>query len=105
MSWYALGDPWLKFNSDGSALGPGNVACGGVLHDSFGCFIRTFAANVGHCPVVGAEIWGALYALEIAWSMGITHLILELDSSSVVSLIQHFINNSHPFLYFDFEDY
>ena len=52
---------------------------------------------LGHCPVVVAELWGALYALELAWSLDISHLILELDSSSAVSLIKHCVDRRHPY--------
>ena len=55
------------------------------------------------CPLVvsglsGAlERWGALFALEVAWTMGISHLILELVSSSAVALIKRSIDNRHPY--------
>ena len=54
-------------------------------------------ANVGHCSMVVAKLWGALYALEIAWSLGITHLILELDSLSAMNLIKQPIDNKLPY--------
>ena len=97
VSWTTPIDPWLKFNSDDSVHSSDSAACGGVLRNSEGCFVCAFTANVGHCPVVVAELWGALYALEVAWSMGLNNLILELDSSSTVSLIHHSIDNWYPF--------
>ena len=38
-----------------------------------------------------------MYALELAWSLDISHLILELDSSSAVSLIKHCVDRRHPY--------
>ena len=59
-----------------------------MLRDSLGRFVHAFVVHVGHCPVVVAKLCNALYALDVAWSMGINHLTLELDSSSAISLIQ-----------------
>ena len=64
--WVALPETWLKLNSDGSVYRHNLAACGGVLRDASGSFVRAFATNVGSCPVVVAELWGACYALEVA---------------------------------------
>lgn len=97
INWLAPNDPWFKCNSDGLVHASGSSACEGVLRDSTGLFIYAFAANVGHCPMVVAEFWEALYALEVAWSTGIYHLILEMDSLSADSLIRNPSDHRHPF--------
>ena len=47
--------------------------------------------------MVVAKLWGALYALELTWSLGITHLIMEMDSLGVVNLTKHPIDNKYPY--------
>lgn len=58
---------------------------------------RSFTANLGSCPIAVAELPGAYHALDLAWSLGYTRLILELDSSSAICLIQNTTNGHHPF--------
>lgn len=43
--------------------------------------------NIGHDFALVAELWGALMGLQLAWDMGITHLILEVDNKNVVDII------------------
>ena len=59
--------------------------------------VRSFATNLGFCPVVMAELWGAFYALGIAWSLGFPRVILELDSSSAINLTQKHLDVRHPY--------
>lgn len=47
--------------------------------------------------MVIAELWEVLYALEVARTVGVTHLILEMDSSSAISLIHHSCHSRHPY--------
>ena len=61
----------VKLNSDGSLLHQLMAVCADVLRDDSGSLIRAFAANSGCCPVAVAELWGAFYALDLAWSLGL----------------------------------
>ena len=90
-------DTWLKLNSDDSDHLHNLAACGGVLRDDSVSFMRAFAANVGSCPVVVAELWGACYALEVAYSLGQRKIILEMDYGCAVMLIRKTWDKSHPF--------
>ena len=94
INWKVPPDPWLKINCDGSVHLHHSAACGGLFCNSSVHFIRAFSANIGCCPVVVAELWGALYSLELAWSLEYHHDILELDSSSAILLLQK--NLVHP---------
>ena len=55
-----------------------------------------FTANLGFCAIIVAELWGALYGLDLAWRAGRRNVILELDSMSAIQLIQKNVNRSHP---------
>ena len=59
-----------------------------MLPDASGCFVRAFADNLGWCPVAVAELWGAYYALDLAWVLGFRKIIIELDSSCAIALIE-----------------
>ena len=90
-------EDWLKLNCDGSVLYSGKASCGGLLRNALGEFLADFAANVNTCPIIVAEVWGAYYALELAWNGGVRKVIIEMDSLSVVSLIQGGVDNKHPY--------
>ena len=42
---------------------------------------------LGNCPITIVDVWGALHGLELAWNKGFRSIILELDSTSAISLI------------------
>ena len=96
ISWTTPPNAWLKINSDGSVRNPKIVAYGGVLRDADGNRVRFFVANIGFCSVVVVELWGAYHGLNIAWSLGFTRVILEMDSSCAVSFILKHLDVRHP---------
>ncbi|KAK8681302.1 hypothetical protein V6N13_053706 [Hibiscus sabdariffa] len=62
---------WVKLNFDGShSLIDGNTACGGVLRDYHGSWVRGFSKFVGRCSTLEEELWGMATGLKIAWDMG-----------------------------------
>ena len=79
----------MKLNYDGSVVGNLLASYGGLLTNAAEEFVQGFAANVGCYPVIVAELWGAFNALSMAWSLGSTKILLELDSSCAVTLIQN----------------
>ena len=63
--WKAPPENWLKINSDELVLHQQMAACGGVLRDASGSFVRAFATKLGSCPIAVAELWGVYHALNI----------------------------------------
>ena len=60
-------------NSDGAMKhDSGLAAAGGVMRDENGKWIGGFAAHLGYCSSVQAEIWGAWYGQKMAWYRGYT---------------------------------
>ncbi|MCH99743.1 putative non-LTR retroelement reverse transcriptase [Trifolium medium] len=47
-----------------------NVACGGILRDSNGCFLVVFATRLHHVSVLEAELWGIYHGLKLSWERG-----------------------------------
>ena len=56
-----------------------------------------FAAFLGSCPVTVAELWGIVHALDMAWSMESSKVILEVDSSCAWQLAQKPLDRRHPY--------
>ena len=90
IGWDCPPQDWCKINSDGAfKVREGVPAAGGLLRDSNGKWMAWFVANLGNCSAMVAEIWGASYALQLAWKRNVKKLILELDSLLVVQLIKN----------------
>ena len=97
MAWQPPPAGWVKVTSDGSVLASKKAACGGLVRDDAGCFMRGFAA-LGSCPVTIVELWGVVYALGVVQSMDYSHIILEMDSACAIQLILCPLDNCHPFV-------
>ena len=100
LAWTMSSDGWVKANSDGSVVEHVHVhaACGGLIRDSGGAFLRGFSVNLGRCLISTiAEVWGVFYALDLAWSMGFRCVFMELDSSAALCLIRKPLDRSHPY--------
>ena len=77
--------PYIKLNTDGSAIGnPGLAGAGGVLRDHRGQWITGFSLCGGFASNNMAELAVVRQGLEIAWNKGYRLLHLELDSKVVL---------------------
>lgn len=76
---------YLKLNVDGSCR-KGLAACGGLLRNSKGHFVRDFYCNLGASTSVSAELLALVHGLRLAKSMGTRALLVELDSQVVVNM-------------------
>ena len=81
---------WYKINSDGAMkTSSGILSAGGLLRDDQGRWMAGFAVNLGRCSALVAEIWGALYALQLAWERNVKKVILEMDRLPVVHIFKN----------------
>ncbi|KAK8494673.1 hypothetical protein V6N11_076642 [Hibiscus sabdariffa] len=88
-TWLAPSVGWWKVNTDGShLLGSGASACGGVIRDCDGRWIRVFTKAIGQCSILEAELWGVHVGLEVAWSLGCRKLLVELDNQDAIRIMQ-----------------
>ena len=82
---------WTTLNIDGSTVGnPGKASCGGLLHNSEGSWLKGFARGVGCTTSCVAELWALRDGLNLASSLGIESLIIQLNALAIV----HLLNNS-----------
>ena len=88
---------WIKLNSDGSVANDRRASCEGLLHGTQGEFLGGFAANLGVCLISVAEIWDAYYGLLLAWNKGFCKVLLEMESTSAISLMRTDFNSRHPY--------
>ena len=83
--------PYLKLNTDGSALGNlGLAGAGGVLRDHRGRWISSFSLCGRFATNNMVELAAVKQGLEMAWNMGYKFLHLELDSKVVLSWLTNY---------------
>ncbi|GKU89943.1 hypothetical protein SLEP1_g4011 [Rubroshorea leprosula] len=86
--WSPPNFPFLKLNTDGAmSQASGNASAGGLIRDHGGQWLHGFAINIGPQTSYMAELWGCRAGLRLALEMGLTHLVLEMDSLLAVQAI------------------
>ncbi|KAF7833347.1 Retrovirus-related Pol polyprotein from transposon TNT 1-94 [Senna tora] len=87
-AWMKPNPKWVKLNTDGAMIRESRKAsCGRLLRDHDGRWVKGFIMHLGESTLVGAELWGMLKGLEMAWELGIRKLILESDSKKAFESI------------------
>ncbi|GKV23249.1 hypothetical protein SLEP1_g33000 [Rubroshorea leprosula] len=87
--WFPPDFPFLKLNTDGALNhSSGRASAGGLIRDHGGRWIHGFAINIGPQTTYMAELWGCQIGLQLVLELGITHLVLEMDSLFTVQMIQ-----------------
>lgn len=85
-SWTPPPENFYKLNTDGSFVNI-NAAARGIIRNYRGIWIAGFSMNIGPSTIHESELWGLRQGLFLALQIGITHLILELDSLDVVQAL------------------
>ncbi|XP_058727045.1 uncharacterized protein LOC131598466 [Vicia villosa] len=76
---------WVKINCDEASVSPsGNSACGGIVRNSEGGFLGTYAIRLGLSSSLIVELFGAIFTIEFAHENNWKSLWLETDSMAVV---------------------
>lgn len=84
-------------NIDGCMKGPsGSIGAGGLLRDNNGNWISGFTANLWKGKIIAAELWGLFFGLRLAWMRGFRSVEVEVDSATVVTLVNQQDNSLHP---------
>ncbi|GLT99589.1 hypothetical protein SLE2022_170190 [Rubroshorea leprosula] len=80
--------PFCELNTDGSRLQETELAsAGGVVRDLSGAFMQGFSVNIELVSIFLAELGGCREGLILGRSRGLKHLVVEMDSSSAVQVI------------------
>ncbi|CAN1819267.1 Putative ribonuclease H protein At1g65750 [Linum perenne] len=83
----------VTINTDGSVNAQNFTAAGGILRCADGKGLNAFSLNLGRCSVTRAELRGAIYDLELAWSMGLRSIELQMDSRAAIGM---FLSTAEP---------
>ena len=87
IGWDTPPTSWLKINLDGARKDSSGLASAkGLIRDDMGRLVAGVAVNLGRCSALMAEIWGAWYALNLAWEKNIKKVILEMDNFSTIQI-------------------
>ncbi|KAL0315138.1 UNVERIFIED_CONTAM: protein DETOXIFICATION 35 [Sesamum calycinum] len=87
--WRALSPSWFKLNTDGSSLGnPGLAVAAGIIRDSTGHVHLAYQIALGTGTSVLAELTAIWRGLELALTHGLAPLVVEVDATVVISLLQ-----------------
>ncbi|KAH1073126.1 hypothetical protein J1N35_025454 [Gossypium stocksii] len=71
------------------------VAQGGLIRNQHRMWIVGFSRNIGYYSFLYAELWGALEGLQLAWGLGLKRVILKMDSTEVIQVIQANVVGQH----------
>ena len=86
---------WHTLDTDGSDNNVQRIAVGGVLRENSSRCVSGFAANMGDCTVVQADLWALIHGLRLAWSMDIRCLVEETDSRLVYTKLTETMASSN----------
>ncbi|CAN1165013.1 Putative ribonuclease H protein At1g65750 [Linum perenne] len=73
----------------------GRAAAGGLIRDHKGNLISYFAANLGSCSIMRAELRGIIEGMSLAWDKGVRRLCIQTDSKAAVSILAKVDNLNH----------
>ena len=94
--WHVSPNPYIKINTDGSALGNPSIAgVGGILRDHLGQWISDFSLHVGLATNNMTELAAVRQGLAMTWNMGVKYIQLELDSKMILTWLTNH-NASYP---------
>lgn len=99
-SWKKPPHGVFKLNVDGShGLGKGSLACGGLIRDAEGNFIKGFHSKITSSNVIWAELWGVLSGLQLARNIMLQHIVVEVDSKTAIDTINKGFSTSPALQY------
>ncbi|KAK4410276.1 putative ribonuclease H protein, partial [Sesamum angolense] len=87
--WHAPSPSWFKLNTDGSSLGnPGLAGAVGIIRDSADHVHLAYQFALGTGTSVLAKLTAVWRGMELALTHGFAPLVVEVDATTVISLLQ-----------------
>ncbi|CAN1272392.1 Putative ribonuclease H protein At1g65750 [Linum perenne] len=88
IGWRPAEEGWFSLNSDGSLFtNSGRAAVGGIIRYENERFIITFAANLGTCSIMRAELRGIVEGMKLAWDKSIIKLMIQTNSKAAADML------------------
>ncbi|CAN1165927.1 Putative ribonuclease H protein At1g65750 [Linum perenne] len=89
VGWRPAPEGWITLNTDGSVICDlHQAAAGGILRDHSGRRLACFAANLGECTIMRAELRAAAIGFRIAWELCFRKVHLQIDSLAALNAIR-----------------
>ncbi|OMO56897.1 reverse transcriptase [Corchorus capsularis] len=89
ISWHPPDALVVKLNTDGASCGnPGIAGAGGLIRNAAGAWLVGFAAHLGVCSNIVAELQALRLGLCLAWDEGFREIECEVDAKVVLDLIK-----------------
>lgn len=88
VGWKPPGTDWVSLNTDGACVDGRESGCRGIIRTTNSECTRCFAKHLGNCSVVRVELWGVSEGLKFVMEMGVSRVVLQVDSNTVVDLIK-----------------
>lgn len=86
---------YFKLNTDGSVnLTTKHASAGGIIRNDEGIWVKGFTINIGEASIFMAELWGLREGLKLCLDVGIQNLCVEMDSISLVKLLNQGLSNN-----------
>lgn len=94
--WITPNHGWVKVNIDGAFAQASNTnACGGLIRDSDGNFIRGFICRLDNGDALSTKLCAYIHALKLAWVLGYFKIELEYDSKEAIDSMQKGCDPTH----------
>ncbi|KAE8725926.1 hypothetical protein F3Y22_tig00008013pilonHSYRG00235 [Hibiscus syriacus] len=88
IAWSKLPAQWLSLNTDGAVdMVNGSSSIGGVIGSCDGSWLSGFNKYIGISTPLQTELWGIFIGLQVAWSLGVEFLQVQVDNSEAVNLV------------------
>lgn len=88
VGWMPPPEGWFKINVDGAHNDfSRNSACGGIVRDDHGNFVKGFNCNISRRLPLATELKALLYGMKVARNLSLRKVIFESDSLVIVNMI------------------
>ncbi|CAN1778615.1 Putative ribonuclease H protein At1g65750 [Linum perenne] len=77
IGWRSTSEGWFTLKYDGSLYAQDcRAAAGGLVRDCEGRLVVSYAANLGSCSIMRADLRGIIDGMRLAWDKGIMKLCI-----------------------------
>ncbi|CAN0898564.1 Putative E3 ubiquitin-protein ligase RF298 [Linum grandiflorum] len=91
--WRPSDEGYFTLSTDESLRSPTKLAAaGGVIHIDTGRFVKAFTANLGSCSITRAKMSAIVDSLQLAWTLGIRRIQVQLDSMAAIAILAKVID-------------
>jgi ribonuclease HI len=98
----------MILNVDGRSIGNlGISGFGGLICNSDGAWVHSFAGNIDFSNILHAELLAVYHGLSLAWELVIKDLWCYSDSKTVIKLLSDHVNGWHcyPAIIYNIKDF